>query len=93
MADGTVKPIKDVKLGDHVVATDPVTGQTATRTVTALHVNLDADLTELTVVDEDGDTATIHTTQHHPIWDVTTHAWIHAVNLAVRPPAAHHDQP
>ncbi|HEX6467799.1 MAG TPA: RHS repeat-associated core domain-containing protein [Streptosporangiaceae bacterium] len=35
MADGTSKPIEDVKVGDSVKATDPTTGKTANRAVTA----------------------------------------------------------
>ncbi|MEU2156246.1 RHS repeat-associated core domain-containing protein [Streptomyces sp. NPDC019396] len=36
MADGTRKDIKDVKIGDQILATDPETGQTGPRKVTAL---------------------------------------------------------
>jgi len=36
MADGTEKPIADVKVGDKVLATDPETGRTEARPVTAL---------------------------------------------------------
>ncbi|MFF3642186.1 RHS repeat-associated core domain-containing protein [Streptomyces sp. NPDC002564] len=35
MADGTARAIKDVKIGDKVTATDPKTGKTAAKTVTA----------------------------------------------------------
>ncbi|MDU0305619.1 hypothetical protein, partial [Streptomyces sp. PAL114] len=35
MADGTTKPIEEVKAGDKVVATDPETGETRIETVTA----------------------------------------------------------
>ncbi|WP_309505732.1 Hint domain-containing protein, partial [Streptomyces phytophilus] len=35
MADGTTKPIEDVKVGDKVLATDPETGKTSIETVTA----------------------------------------------------------
>lgn len=36
MADGTRKPIKDVEVGDTILATDPETGDTGPRKVTAL---------------------------------------------------------
>jgi RHS repeat-associated protein len=49
MADGSTKAIKDVKVGDEVVTTDPETGQTTVKKITALHVNLDTDLTDVTV--------------------------------------------
>jgi lipoprotein-anchoring transpeptidase ErfK/SrfK len=40
MADGTTKPIEDVKTGDKVLATDPKTGRTKVETVTADEVDL-----------------------------------------------------
>jgi hypothetical protein len=36
MADGTRKPIKDVRVGDTVLATDPETGESGPRRVTTL---------------------------------------------------------
>lgn len=36
LADGTMKPIEDIELGDEVLATDPGTGETATKHVTRL---------------------------------------------------------
>ena len=33
MADGTAKPIEDIELGDMVLATDPITGKSAAKTV------------------------------------------------------------
>lgn len=52
MADGTTKPIKDVKVGDQVTATDPASGTTGARAVTTLHSNLDTELTDVTVSTE-----------------------------------------
>jgi hypothetical protein len=49
MADGSVKPISDVAVGDSVTATDPGTGETTSQQVTALHRNVDLDLTDVTV--------------------------------------------
>ncbi|WP_203909341.1 RHS repeat-associated core domain-containing protein [Rhizocola hellebori] len=49
MADGTTKALKDIKVGDEVTATDPTTEQTTAQLVTALHVNLDNDLIDVTV--------------------------------------------
>lgn len=40
MADGTTKKIKDVDIGDKVVATDPETGKTKTETVTVVDGNV-----------------------------------------------------
>ena len=83
LADGTTKPIGEVELGDRVAATDPATGTTTAGTVTALHANVDTDLTDVTVTNGDGDRTTIHTTQHHPFWDATADAWVNAADLIV----------
>ncbi len=69
MADGSRKPIEDVKVGDRVLATDPETGETVAREVTHLWVHDDT-LVDLTV---DGDVIT--TTEDHPFWNETDHEW------------------
>ncbi|MGW0432571.1 LamG-like jellyroll fold domain-containing protein [Micromonospora sp. NPDC003197] len=81
MADGTVRPIEDVNVGDHVVATDPETGVSLAKPVTELHRNTDWELTDLTVRDQDGNTTTLETTQNHPFWNVTEREWTDAKNL------------
>jgi hypothetical protein len=81
MADGSTKKIKDVKVGDKVLATDPATGKTAARTVTALHINQDTDLTDITIRTPDGSTAVLRTTQQHRFWDATTRTWVDAAHL------------
>ncbi|MFI5936340.1 LamG-like jellyroll fold domain-containing protein [Actinoplanes sp. NPDC051494] len=82
MADGTTKPIKDVKIGDRVRATDPASGLTGSRLVTAAHVNHDRDLTDLTVKTRRGGKAVLHTTRHHKLWNSTTGTWVSASDLA-----------
>lgn len=37
-----------------------------------VHHNLDTELADMTVIDEQGVRAVLHTTQHHEIWDDTT---------------------
>ncbi len=77
MADGTRKPIKDVQIGDLVLATDPVTGEQVAKRVTHLWVHHD-DLTELVLnVDADGDGVPdrLVTTEDHPFWNATDQAW------------------
>ncbi|HEU5476185.1 MAG TPA: polymorphic toxin-type HINT domain-containing protein [Actinophytocola sp.] len=70
MADRTPKPLNQIKIGDQVLATDPDTGQTEARDVTAVHVHPDI------VVDlETTDGATITTTEDHPFYNTTTHQW------------------
>ena len=81
MADHTTKPIRDVRVGDQVLATDPETGETTAKTVTALHDNVDHNLVDLEIVDATGHRATIHTTDEHPFWDESTHSWVAAAKL------------
>ncbi|WP_229785766.1 RHS repeat-associated core domain-containing protein, partial [Promicromonospora citrea] len=69
MADGTHKPIKDVKVSDEVIATDPQSGEQAAMPVTHVWVHED-DLLEFEV---DGEL--IVTTEDHPFWSVTDQAW------------------
>lgn len=82
MADGTTKPIKDVRVGDRVAATDPQTGRTEAKQVTALHRNDDLDLVDVTVHDDTtGATTVLHTTRHHPFWVSNTNQWTDAADL------------
>ncbi|WP_250009045.1 polymorphic toxin-type HINT domain-containing protein [Actinoplanes sp. M2I2] len=78
MADGSTKPIAEVRVGDDVVATDPKTGETATREVSKLHINDDTDLADVTVELPDGRRAIVNTTEHHPFWSVDRKDWIGA---------------
>ncbi|MEU7384191.1 MULTISPECIES: RHS repeat-associated core domain-containing protein [unclassified Streptomyces] len=86
MADGTRKPIKDVEIGDTVIATDPETGETGPREVTAL-IKGDGDkqLVDITL-DTDGPTGTktdtVTATDGHPFWVPQLHQWVKAGNLA-----------
>ncbi|MEV4349019.1 LamG-like jellyroll fold domain-containing protein [Actinoplanes sp. NPDC049596] len=81
MANGATKPIKDIKVGDQVRTTDPASGLTGTRKVTAVHVNHDRALTDLKVRTKNNRSALIHTTQHHEIWNSTTGTWDDAGSL------------
>lgn len=83
LADGTRKAIRAVAVGDRVRTTDPATGKTVIRTVTALHRNHDTDLADLVVRDGAGHESTVHTTQHHRFWDDTRHAWVETADLVV----------
>ncbi|MGW2061829.1 RHS repeat-associated core domain-containing protein [Streptomyces sp. NPDC001937] len=81
MADGTVKDIKKVKVGDKVLATNPKTGQTEARTVLATIITKnDKDFTELTVATSHGD-AELIATDHHPFWSPSEHAWVDTADL------------
>lgn len=85
MADGTQKPIEDVKVGDYVIATDPETGRTEAKPVTAL---IPGDGTKNLVkiaVDVDGSrgdaTAAITATDEHPFWVPSLREWMNAGDL------------
>ena len=69
MADGTHKPIKDIKPGDVVWAVDPETGEAGPREVTHIWPHGDS-LVEFTIGDD-----TVTTTEDHPFWNATDHVW------------------
>src|SRR4051812_21653546 len=80
MADGTAKPIGEIKVGDEVIATDPETGRTEARPVTAL-IRHAHEHRMVAVTLSDG--SKINATDHHPFWDQTTGgAFVDAVDLA-----------
>jgi hypothetical protein len=81
MADGSTKPIGEIRRGDQVLATDPATGRTSIQKVTELHINQDTDLADVTVRAPGGATAVVHTTQSHMFWDATDHRWVRAADL------------
>jgi RHS repeat-associated protein len=85
MANGTTKAIKDVDIGDKVLATDPKTGKTKARTVTAaIKGNGVKHLVKVTV-DVDGKkgdkTASVIATDGHPFWVPELGEWIDATDL------------
>ncbi|WP_261570964.1 HINT domain-containing protein [Frankia gtarii] len=82
MADGTRKRIRDVRVGDRVLATDPVTGRTEARTVTALIVGQGLKHLVAVSVDTGRGSATLTATDHHPFWDDVDHGWVDADDLA-----------
>jgi Pretoxin HINT domain len=64
-----------------VLATDPATGKTSARTVTAAMSHDDNDLLDLTIKDDAGHEGVLKTTDHHKIWSVTAGAWVLAKSL------------
>ncbi|WP_254705842.1 polymorphic toxin-type HINT domain-containing protein [Streptomyces vilmorinianum] len=81
MADGSIKPIEDLQVGDEVIATDPETGETTAKTVTAtILTEDDKSYVDLTVSTEDG-AEIIATTDHHPFWSESDQAWLDAGEL------------
>lgn len=82
MADGSLRPIEDVRVGDLVLAADPVTGETAAEEVTDLItgdgvkdlVRVGAD------TDSDGVPEWVTATAGHPFY-VTGEGWVDAGDL------------
>ncbi|MFK4148214.1 RHS repeat-associated core domain-containing protein [Streptomyces sp. NPDC004065] len=85
MADGTQKPIKDVRVGDAVMATDPETGETAPRKVTALiQGDGEKQLVDITLATKNPaytQHRTITATEGHPFWVPALHKWQEAKKL------------
>jgi RHS repeat-associated protein len=77
MGDGSAKPIKDIKVGDKVLATDPKTGKKSPRKVTHVWVHEDQ-LVDLNL--SNGDHVT--TTDDHPFWNETDSQWQEARQLS-----------
>ncbi|WP_285490137.1 polymorphic toxin type 43 domain-containing protein, partial [Amycolatopsis taiwanensis] len=81
MADGSTKPIEQVKVGDKILNARPDNDKTETHTVTAIHItDTDRDFVDVTITTPDGPKK-ITTTAHHPFWDATTHTWTDATDL------------
>jgi hypothetical protein len=77
MADGTHQPIRDVRSGDYVHATDPVSGVNGPRRVIDTFVHPDS-LVDLRLVSGDK----ITTTADHPFWSSTDRTFEDAKDLA-----------
>jgi RHS repeat-associated protein len=75
MADGTKKPISEVRAGDYVRATDPETGETGPREVIATLPHLDKLLTLETSSGE------VVTTEDHRYWNATDREWQESQHL------------
>ena len=85
MADGSTKAIKDVDIGDKVIATDPKTGTTRVETVTAEIKGQGVKHLVKVTIDIDGDhgdkIASVTATDGHPFWVPELGAWIRATDL------------
>jgi hypothetical protein len=80
LVSGAAVSISQIKVRDKVQTTDPATGNTSAQEATAVWLNHDTDLMDVTVRVH-GAAQVIHATQHHPFWDVTRHAWVDADQL------------
>ncbi|MEU8144245.1 polymorphic toxin-type HINT domain-containing protein [Nonomuraea sp. NPDC048901] len=85
MADGSAKPIERVEVGDWVLATDPGTGGTQAKQVTALIVGEGVKHLVKITVDIDGDrgdrTGSVTATEGHPFWLDDLREWRDADQL------------
>ena len=85
MADGTEVPIEDVVVGDEVLATDPETGATTAKPVTALITGEGQKSLVTLTVDTDGAagdaTGTLVATAGHPFWVDDQGRWVDAGDL------------
>ncbi|MFF8315562.1 polymorphic toxin-type HINT domain-containing protein [Streptomyces bobili] len=81
MADGTTKLIEDVRIGDEVLATDPETGRTVVRTVTAeITGECPKDLVTVTITVDD-EKVRITAIDGHPFWVPALGRWVEAGEL------------
>ncbi|MGW3275999.1 polymorphic toxin-type HINT domain-containing protein, partial [Streptomyces kronopolitis] len=81
MGDGSRKNIESVKIGDSVIATDPVNGHTGKRTVTDLvTTEHDKRFNELTLATPQGKKR-LTATSEHPFWSPSQKRWIKASGL------------
>lgn len=78
LADGTQEPISKVKVGDKVLATDPITGQTKAEPVVQL-IRHSGEHAMVLVTLADG--SVLNSTDGHPIWDATTGQFTDASRL------------
>ncbi|MGC0422517.1 RHS repeat-associated core domain-containing protein [Embleya sp. AB8] len=82
LADGTHKPIQDIKPGDKVLATDPASGRSTPREVLkTFTTENDKDFADITVKTDQGN-ASLTATTNHPFWAPDLKQWVHAGNLA-----------
>ncbi|MER5215891.1 polymorphic toxin-type HINT domain-containing protein [Streptomyces sp. NPDC002838] len=79
LANGKTKPIEQVKLGDSITVTDPVTGKTTVREVVGTIVTEDdKHFVDLTIKGRSGQTESLVSTTTHPFWSDSEQAWIEA---------------
>ena len=85
MADGTTRAIKDVRIGDEVLATDPETEKTKPEKVTAEIKGVGLKHLVQVTVDVDGKqgtkTASVTATDQHSFWVPELGEWLDATNL------------
>jgi RHS repeat-associated protein len=83
MADGTSKAIEEIRVGELVIATNPDTGLTEAKPVTATIVSHGwKDLVQVRLAPTgDRGSATVVATDEHPFWSVAEREWVDAGDL------------
>ncbi|MEW1832448.1 polymorphic toxin-type HINT domain-containing protein [Streptomyces sp. NPDC088196] len=83
LGDGRAKAIEDIRVGEKVLATDPVSGRTQAEPVQATITGQgEKSLVKVTVSAEgSGATSTVTATDGHPFWVSDSHAWRDAGDL------------
>ncbi|MFD3328696.1 polymorphic toxin-type HINT domain-containing protein [Streptomyces sp. NPDC058701] len=82
LADGTRKPIEELKGGDKVLAADPSTGRIEAKAVTAVITGEgNKNLVEIKVTTPDGKTESVTATDNHPFWLPERQEWADATKL------------
>ncbi|WP_165959580.1 polymorphic toxin-type HINT domain-containing protein [Nonomuraea longispora] len=85
MADGSRQPIEDIRVGDEVLATDPATGETVAKKVTALINSTGTkNLIEITIRPErkgEANFQSVIATAQHPFWVPSLRDWVDATYL------------
>lgn len=88
MADRSTRPIQDVGIGDKVLATDPLTGRTRAKPVTATITSAGYKALVDVTVDTDGKrggkSGTVTATDNHRFWDAQASRWVRADELKNR---------
>jgi hypothetical protein len=80
LASAKAVPISSLKPGDKVLASNVRTGKDQAEMVTAVLVNHDADLYDLTIKTSQG-SSVIHTTASHQFWEPHLRQWVPANKL------------
>jgi RHS repeat-associated protein len=88
LADGSTKTIDEVAIGDMVIATDPLTGETRAEEVTALIEGSGVKHLVKIAIDtptgnDDPDTTEITATDGHPFWVPQLNKWVDATDLQI----------
>ncbi|MFC5820949.1 RHS repeat-associated core domain-containing protein [Nonomuraea harbinensis] len=81
MADGTTKPIESVTEGDEILTTDPKTGKTTVKSVTAQITSEGIKNLAQISIDKGKGSGVLTATGDHPFWVPEVQEWVNAETL------------